>query len=427
MEDNQHKAPLQLALLGAPGDTLNLGVAALNRACVDGLFSREPDARLTVFDNGLGRRSTTETVGSEAVTYWRVGMRRSRRYHRRESLWNIELSSRLGGLWNPAARALGSANAVLAVSGGDSFSDIYGQARFDTIARPQELVLARGGRLVLLPQTFGPYGDARNLARAREIVRSSAMAVARDPRSFEALVELAGDDFDPGRYLSGVDMAFAMPSVCPRPDVAAEWSRILQGRRLLVGVNVSGLVYNDKAAGDRYGLQARYREVVRDLIGRLVYESDASVVLVPHVLAPRGVVESDLAACEAVAGSFDLPADRILLGPVLADPREVKWMISQCDWFCGTRMHSTIAALSSGVPTAALAYSGKTEGVFETCGMGDQVADLRRLDSHGALDRVWSSWTARDRLRDRLAEALPGVLQSAADQMDLVVGRSRGQ
>jgi polysaccharide pyruvyl transferase WcaK-like protein len=107
--------------------------------------------------------------------------------------------------------------------------------------------------------------------------------------------------------------------------------------------------------------------------------------------------------------------------PALHDPCEVKWVISQLDWFCGTRMHSTIAALSSGVPAAAIAYSPKTLGVFETCGQGAHVADPRQLDTGDVVERLWQSWAAREEARRSLQATLPAVLRRAEEQMDAIV------
>ena len=90
------------------------------------------------------------------------------------------------------------------------------------------------------------------------------------------------------------------------------------------------------------------------------------------------------------------------MAPAFADSREAKWLISKCDWFCGTRMHSTIAGLSSGVPTSTLAYSGKAQGVFESCGQGDCVADMRTLDAGAAVGIVFTSWKERQRVREEL-------------------------
>jgi polysaccharide pyruvyl transferase WcaK-like protein len=112
------------------------------------------------------------------------------------------------------------------------------------------------------------------------------------------------------------------------------------------------------------------------------------------------------------------------VAPVLRAPGETKWLISQLDWFCGTRMHATIAALSSGVPVSAVAYSGKVQGVFETCGQGDAVADARTLDAPDVVDVVWRSFTGRREAAARLALASAAVRSRAAGQMDAIVAAS---
>ena len=67
---------------------------------------------------------------------------------------------------------------------------------------------------------------------------------------------------------------------------------------------------------------------------------------------------------------------------------EVKWVISNCDHFCGTRMHACIAAISQGIPTSAIAYSGKTEGVFASVGCESYVIDPREFDSGACSKRL---------------------------------------
>src|SRR5262249_22800318 len=151
---------------------------------------------------------------------------------------------------------------------------------------------------------------------------------------------------------------------------------------------------------------------------RLLLETDARILLIPHVMTAPGHYESDLQACIAVKSNLsELPAvsgeDRLRILPPLNDPRHVKWVIAKTDWFCGTRMHATIAGLSSGVPTAAVAYSLKTRGVFETCGQGEHVADPRDLETQSVVERLFASWNARETSRRELTQTLPRVLEIA--------------
>jgi hypothetical protein len=82
-----------------------------------------------------------------------------------------------------------------------------------------------------------------------------------------------------------------------------------------------------------------------------------------------------------VARLGDLAGDRVAVLGGRPNAMELKWTLSRLDWFAGARMHATIGAFSSGVPTLGLGYSDKAQGVFAECGIGDEVADLRRLDA----------------------------------------------
>ena len=88
-------------------------------------------------------------------------------------------------------------------------------------------------------------------------------------------------------------------------------------------------------------------------------------------------------------------------------------------------MHSTIAALSSGVATAALAYSLKTRGVFATCGMAEAVVDLRESTGPGALASLQRLWGRRQQDTAALGRHLPSVRKAASRQLDEIVGSAK--
>ena len=448
--------PVQLCLFGASPDTGNLGVSALYWSVVGGLARYVPKACLTVFDGGHGLRETVAEFAAGRLRYWHCGATGTRRVWQRRSLWNVRFSSRLGGLGNPAAERMRHADGVLDITGGDSFTDLYGRRRFDTSAAVKRLVLRLGRRLILLPQTYGPYRDPRHREIAAEICRQATLAWARDERSFAMLRDLAGDAFDPTRHLSGVDVAFALEARRPASTcsghimarlvdrevrdregacsqaadvVAVSACRPVSGvaprQREIIGLNVSGLIWHDPAAMRvRYGFRADYRAVVLGFLRRILLETDADVLLVPHVLTPPGHYESDPGANEAVLDALRNDADRrvaraaderVAAVPSRYDhPAEMKWIISRCDWFCGMRMHACIAALSSGVPTAGVAYSAKTQGVFETCGVGDAVVDPRALDTATAVEALFAVWAERAAFGERVRAVVDVVCRQAA-------------
>lgn len=416
------RAPV--VLCGAAPDTGNLGVSALCGSVLHGVSKRLPEGRIVVFDNSPSAGALHWRLAGTDVDALRCGAYLTRRFYRPECLWNVRASARLGGLWNTAAQNLSRAMAVLDISGGDSFTDMYGAWRFRAITLPKYMALELGRPLVLLPQTYGPFSTRHARDKAQYILRKSHMAWARDAESLSVLQSLLGSGFDSARHCLGVDVAFSLPAVMPDDAVVATVASLLTAKaRPLVGLNVSGLILNrPEEATARYGLKASYRDIVLELARRLLRKSDVRILLVPHVVAPRGCYESDIDACESVLDALGKEAvGRVQVAPIFQDPCEVKWLISQCDWFCGTRMHSTIAALSTGVPTAAISYSPKTLGVFETCAQGARVADPRALDTADMVDHLWQSWEQREAARASLAEALPAVLRQAETQMDEIV------
>ena len=421
LSETQSRIP-RLCLFGAAPDTANLGVSALFLSVVSSVAARYPNAALTVFDFGRGVRIDEVEVNGRAFRFARCGANLSRRYYRKDSLFNMRMSAALGGLANPGVRAMAEADAVLDISGGDSFSDIYGDKRFESMTQPKRLALRLGAPLVLLPQTYGPFDRPKNLRIAKAILGEASMAWARDGRSFEVLQKLLGERTDDQRHCSGVDVAFALPRSEPEsiPERLTSWL-FRERSKPIVGFNVSGLIYNQGPAGSRhFGFKDDYQEIVRSILRRFINQTDALVLLVPHVLARLGHYESDPQACGDVAAALGNDDERVLVLDGRYNAMEMKWVIAQLDFFCGTRMHSTVAALSSGIPTTAIAYSGKTAGVFETCGQGDCVADPRFLTAQQCVEKIWQAWERRELISASLVDRAGEVRRLASEQFSRV-------
>ncbi len=267
---------------------------------------------------------------------------------------------------------------------------------------------------MLLPQTYGPFETSEGRRRAEHLVRSSALAYARDAWSYDRLLELAGPDADTSRLRTGVDVAFSLEPRRPAAEIADSIDSM--GGELLVGVNVSGLL-RDEAGHARFGLVGDYIETMAALVRGLL-GAGARVLLVPHVHLSGGQGESDIAAIDLVLGMLGT-AERELVSvvPPELDAAELKWCIAQLDWFVGSRMHSTIAALSTLTPTAAYAYSDKTHGVFVTCGLGDEVIDARKLGGAEAVQLMLDSFARRDAIGHVLRTEAPATIERSRQQL----------
>ncbi|NQT84007.1 polysaccharide pyruvyl transferase family protein, partial [bacterium] len=102
-----------------------------------------------------------------------------------------------------------------------------------------------------------------------------------------------------------------------------------------------------------------------------------------------------------------------LVGPSLR-AGEMKYVISRCRFFIGSRTHSTISALSSGVPTISLSYSMKSRGINQdVVGNQDFVLPVAEL----SLEKLTSTFRdlvkRGDEIRATLQDRIPAVKEMA--------------
>ena len=416
---------LRIGAFGMAPDTSNMGVSALCKSFLAALREVLPEAEPVIFDYGEGIRRSTLRVGDDHVAVVLCGARGGRRFYRPENLHTMAALAGTGALGrlHPVLRLIDSCAVIVDASAGDSFSDIYGQARFRSICLPKAIAAKRRRPLLLLPQTYGPYAAAKNAERSCRLICASEQAWARDANSFQIMRDLLGSTFDESRHRCGVDMAFGLPARNPTHRDWPELDRWLQAAPPVVGLNISGLIWHlGDDARSRFGFRADYRELVRRALQWLLDHTDHRVLIVPHVLAPDGSPESDRDAAHALLDLVGDNRDRVRIAPSELDEQELKMLISCCDWFCGTRMHATIAALSTGVPTASIVYSDKAIGVFTCCDQQEHIIDPRAIDTGVALDAFIRSFTRRAKARERLATALEQVRGAVAVQ-NLAIAR----
>ncbi|MBK9127279.1 MAG: polysaccharide pyruvyl transferase family protein [Phycisphaerales bacterium] len=414
----------RFVLVGASLDTGNLGVSALLTATVKCILAACPDARIDLFEGTrTPQRDEVELADGRVVPLGRVGIRYHKRLWRREHLVRLLLTALLARClpvraWrerlrrgNPYLRALVEAEAVADITGGDSFSDLYGMRRFLVCTLFKLLALAAGARLVLLPQTYGPFRSRLARWMARYVLRRADAVYVRERLSLGVIDELAGPSPMRSRPRLVPDVAFVLDAL-PRAVVPTEPPEPGLLARRPIGLNVSGLLYHaDADQRARFGLRDDYAALMERVAATLLDQTDVPLLLVPHVLVPDAHPESDARACRSLRARLEprYPGRVFqLAGEYTAG--QVKHVIGGCEFFVGSRMHACIAAASQGVPVVPLAYSDKFRGVFETLGAGELVVDLRRADRDETARSCVRTFQRRASIRAAL-EATVGDLQ----------------
>ena len=298
--------------------------------------------------------------------------------------------------FSKSRKAYREADCLLDIGQGDSYSDIYGPYRFNSINNSYKLARKYKLKYCVLPQTIGPFTDRKCTEEARISLNKSSLVFARDRQSFDCIKEICPDS----NPIETIDMAFFLPYE----------KQTFDEDRIHVGLNISALLWNGGyTQNNQFGLIVDYQKVIRDIITFFLSLPNVKIHLIPHVLSKTSTVEDDYNVAKNLIEEYNMP--RMVLAPYFNTPIEAKNYIAGMDFFIGSRMHSTIAAFSSGVPVFPLGYSRKFNGLFVDTLDYEAMGDMKAQDSFNLLENIQKAFENRKELKTTINNRLNGVVK----------------
>jgi len=431
---------MKICLFGASFDTGNMGVSALMAGSLACILHHFPDAAIFLLDYAKEGREMPFVYRGKSVSVRLVNMRFSKRFYLKNNIGMLILLSLILKLIpsrklrkrliekNRCLNEIDECDVITSISGGDSFSDIYGMTRMLYSSLPQILVVLLGKKLVLLPQTIGPFKRRSSRVIAKFILNHAELIYPRDYRGLNDAQSLMGASKTTNKIRFCYDVGFVVDPT-PPPDLGlVGLSARPRKDSPLVGLNISGLLfmggYNGK---NMFGLKLDYKTFVYHIIDFFIQGKGASVLLIPHVFGSHG--ESDTVACENIYEALSTKyGNSIGLARGNYDFAQIKYVIGLCDFFIGARMHACIAAVSQNIPTVPVAYSDKFVGVMQTVGIGRNVVDPRNMSEEemlSVIDRVFEQRAlVRQQLEHKIPQVKEAVLNLFEDMEDVARARS---
>jgi colanic acid/amylovoran biosynthesis protein len=314
---------------------------------------------------------------------------------------------------------LDKADLVLSI-GGDNYTLDYDFASLASFVGVAQAAMGRGVPVVLWGASVGPFDRIVGVERhMRKHLAQMAAITVRESISFNYLNQLGlyADTSAQQRIHAVTDSAFTLSTQA----VAEEQWRPLGRFSRLLGFNLSPLIHPTSSTilrNPRAALVAHAADFIRRAISRW----GCSVVLVPHVSAANSQATLPFAISSGQDDAVLLAEvaqavgnhPQLALMPASWNAAQIKDVVSQCDFFIGARTHSTIAALSQGVPTVAISYSAKARGIHrDLFGNEDGIIPSHQVTAP-SLERalVWLM-THEEALRRQLAEVVPVWRQRA--------------
>lgn len=251
-----------------------------------------------------------------------------------------------------------------------------------------------GKPVILYHQSIGPFVQTRDFRRIYPALAAADLILCREKRTWTRLHE-AGL----GNLRESADIAFRLtfrPGELPDlPDFETPHFTIGITARLCL----------PSPAQEQY--EAALSLFIADI---LQARPKSRFYFMPQVIFETAH-DNDLHVAERIRGRVpDSLRQRVLLITDDLAPGALKAAISQMDAFVGTRMHSCIFALSAHVPTIAIAYEPKSDGIMEMLGLPDYVLPAAGLDP-AQLKTLFQRLLQDDEYEKKLKQGLEHVRQ----------------
>ena len=284
---------------------------------------------------------------------------------------------------------------------GDAISDDYGM--LVTLSIFAELLTATllGKTIIIFPQSIGPFKNILTRKLARLVFNKTKAIMAREEITQKYLKELG---INTPVYLVP-DISFLLPATSEdNTQKIIEKERLDKDSGPLIGMSVSQSIARFARSEERYDY---YVDMMAQITDHLIDKLKARVVFIPQVIGPGE--QYDDRVIGNIIRSKVKKSDRVICINTEYQPEELRGIIGKCGMFVGARMHANIGALSMCVPTVAISYSHKTEGIMNMLDFGDYVLDFKSLTFDRLKQKVDDVWHNKDKIKMLLKSKIPEI------------------
>lgn len=322
------------------------------------------------------------------------------------ALWPMGFRFR-SRLWSwmalPAERLfldeLQRADIVVPVGGGYLLSPergIYEFVRLVLLLQPLYVANKIGKTVVLYAQSIGPFVTRPQRFIAGRILRGCSYINVREEMSLATLKLLRIQD--PDTFQLASDPAFLLDNYIAPENLPREIAKRLKAnKQKLVGITARRWL-----KGEEYG---QYIEDMARAADQIIEEHKLQIVFIPQVSVTAlndddRVVQSEIYRLMRHQESAFLIEEKLTYG-------QSYHIFQQLDYLIGTRFHSVIFALTANVPSIAIGYEYKTEGIMKGFNLSNWVIPIQEVTTNKIVDLFSQLVHERSQYLKQIETALP--------------------
>ena len=158
----------------------------------------------------------------------------------------------------------------------------------------------------------------------------------------------------------------------------------------------------------------KYKQSIAETMTKYIKEKNACFIYIPQVIVENG---NDTIVAKEIKEllSEDIKESFIILEEDLS-PMQIKELIGTFDFFIGTRMHSNIFATSMCIPTVAIAYEKKTNGIMKMLNLEEYIVEMDNITPEMLINKVEKLIKDRNNIKKMLKVKISEVKNEILDK-----------
>ena len=300
-----------------------------------------------------------------------------------------------------------SADLVVSASG-ISFHDNFGFVKIYHFSKYIQIPFFLNKKVIKFTQSIGPFNTYYNKLMAKLVLKRTNSIFARGKNSLENLKKI------------GIDK-----NVEVFPDIAVSMEAKISDAASVVinkynSKNIIGISPN--IVIEKLDKKDNYISSLKSLVDHILKSNENSVILlIPHTIEKSNLnKEDDYSICSTLLQKVSAESRCEIVNTLDYSPEEVKWLISKCCFFVGSRFHSLIASTSSCVPSIAVGWHWKYEEMMEWFNLEGNTIQYWDLTSEKLLTLFDENFQKRELIRNDLNKLIPALKEKATGAIDLL-------
>ena len=276
-------------------------------------------------------------------------------------------------------------------------SDFYNMIRYYCSEYMPFLIAHNMGKSIF--KMAASYGNIGNLATKKSAIymcdKIYTEVISREQESKRQLTEIAG----------------IKKNIPVSPDMANLIKVKTTKEKNLVGVSVSFQIER------QFSNPVDYVNFMVSFCKSIIAKYGVNVVLIPNQTLLDGLRDDFDIANQIYESMTEQHFNVSVLEKNNLNAEKIKKVISSCEVLVGSRYHSCVAALSSGVPVLVLGWHHKYTELLDIYGQSGDIIDVKNFDLQMFIKKFDYVWANKEEKAKIIEDNIPKVSKRVIDIM----------